>query len=797
MRPRLPGSRALLGQSVAVLARLAAAIARRPWRVLALWALVVLGCALPALGVVGEGLFARLTSGAVTVPGPAREGSDRLEAEDPRGPSVLLQLERVDPEGAEAQQALGDLTADLAALDGVAEVTAPLLGAPGAPPGAAEALIGEDGSSALVTAVLADGLGAARETEVLDAVAERLRAVEGELPGSSARVESLADLDEVFSEQVERDLRTGEAVALPISLAVMVVVFGGFLAAGIPLLGALVSIAGGLGALLGFSYLTDVDASIVNVVTVLGLGLCIDYGLLVVSRYREELRVVAALLDADPGASGRGAAATVTAREQRAAALVRTLSTAGRTVIFSAVTIGISLCGLLVFSADILRSMGLAAASVVLVALLVALTLVPALLAIGGARLTRPGAATRVPGLRVLARSLGDVAPEEGAFSALARRVQRHPWLVIAAVVAVLGVAATPVLGITLRSDDVELLPADNPSRVFFTDLEDRFPAASAPTVTVVADAAPDQVADHLAGLDLADAAVEPPVEVGDLVTVAVRADPAGGEDDAAVEPQEERALLAALRAEPPPFPAWTTGPAAATQDFLDDLTRRAPLAVGLVVVATFVLLFLMTGSVLVPVKALLANLLSLGACLGVITWIFQDGHLEGLLGFTSAGGVESFVAPLALAFGFGLAMDYEVFLLARILDARSAGASTDLAVVQGLQRSGRIITSAALIVVIVFAGFVTGGLLAIKQVGLALAVAVAIDATLVRMLLVPATMTVLGEHNWWAPRALRRLHDRFGISEHGPAAAPATGPDGTAVPPPVLVPALRGRHRA
>ncbi len=777
-----------------MLARLAAAIARRPWRVLAVWTLVVLGCALPALGVVGEGLFARLTSGAVSVPGPAREGSERLEAEDPTGPSVLLQLERVRPEAPRVQEALGALAADLGGLDGVAEVTAPLLGAPGVPPEAAEALVGRDGASVLVTAVLDDGLGAAREREVLDAVGERLRAVEDELPGSRARVESLADLDEVFSEQVERDLRTGEAVALPISLAVMVVVFGGFLAAGIPLVGALVSIAGGLGALLGFSYLTDVDASIVNVVTVLGLGLCIDYGLLVVSRYREELRVVAALLDAEPSAPGRGR--SVNAREQRAAALVRTLSTAGRTVVFSAVTIGISLCGLLVFSADILRSMGLAAASVVVVALLVALTLVPALLAIGGARLTRPGAATRVPGLRVLARALGDVAPEEGAFSALARRVQRRPWLVIAAVVAVLGVAAAPVLGISLRSDDVELLPADNPSRVFFTDLEERFPAATAPTVTVVADAAPEDLAAHVDGLDLAGAAVGEPVEVGELVTVAVRADPAGGEDDGAVEPEEERALLAALRADPPDFPAWTTGQAAATQDFLDDLTSRAPLAVGLVVVATFALLFLMTGSVLVPLKALAANLLSLGACLGVVTWIFQEGHLEELLGFTSTGGVESFVAPLALAFGFGLAMDYEVFLLARIMDARSAGASTDAAVVQGLQRSGRIITSAALIIVIVFAGFVTGGLLAIKQVGLALAVAVAIDATLVRMLLVPATMTVLGERNWWAPAPLRRLHDRFGISEHGPAAAGA-GAGGAPGPPPVLVPALRGRHRA
>jgi RND superfamily putative drug exporter len=185
-----------------------------------------------------------------------------------------------------------------------------------------------------------------------------------------------------------------------------------------------------------------------------------------------------------------------------------------------------------------------------------------------------------------------------------------------------------------------------------------------------------------------------------------------------------------------------------------------------IVVLATFVLLFLMTGSVLVPVKALFMNVISLGATLGVLVWVFQDGLGELFLGFTSPGGIEVAIPPLALAFGFGLAMDYEVFLLARIKELRDTGMSNDEAVSAGLQRSGRIITSAALIIVIVFAGFITGELLIIKQTGVALATAVAIDATLVRILLVPATMTLLGEWNWWAPRPLRRLHERFGVSE-------------------------------
>ena len=210
----------------------------------------------------------------------------------------------------------------------------------------------------------------------------------------------------------------------------------------------------------------------------------------------------------------------------------------------------------------------------------------------------------------------------------------------------------------------------------------------------------------------------------------------------------------------------WVTGLAASLEDFTGSLLADAPLAIGVVVAATFVLLFLMTGSLLIPAKALLLNVLSLGASFGVLVLVFQDGYGEGLLAFTSTGGIEAFIPPLVLALGFGLAMDYEVFLLARIKEMRDAGMGNDEAVAAGLQRSGRIITSAALIIVIVFAGFVTGQLLIIKQTGVALATAVAIDATLVRILLVPATMTLLGEWNWWAPAPLRRLHDRFGFSE-------------------------------
>jgi RND superfamily putative drug exporter len=252
---------------------------------------------------------------------------------------------------------------------------------------------------------------------------------------------------------------------------------------------------------------------------------------------------------------------------------------------------------------------------------------------------------------------------------------------------------------------------------------------------------------------------VDPAAEVGTAVTLGVRldTDDAGGEDASDV--------VHAIRQSEPGFPFWVTGQAANQIDFVEALLEGLPLAATIVVTATLVLLFLMTGSLLVPVKALLVNVVSLTASLGVTVWIFQDGHLEGVLDFTSPGGLESYVVAVALAFGFGLAMDYEVFLLARIKELYDAGLDNDRAVRLGLQRSGRIITSAALIIIVVFAGFVAGDLLVIKEVGVALAVTVLVDATLVRMLLVPATMTLLGEWNWWAPAPLRRLYERSAIS--------------------------------
>jgi RND superfamily putative drug exporter len=313
-----------------------------------------------------------------------------------------------------------------------------------------------------------------------------------------------------------------------------------------------------------------------------------------------------------------------------------------------------------------------------------------------------------------------------------------------------------------LTSSGVELLPTSAPQRVFFERLDTDYPALQGADVTVVAETplatarqwATTTVA-ALPGVEGVTATALTP----DLTSVAVRVqgkplDPASA------------AVVDRLRADRPAFTTYVTGASASQQDFVTSMVSRAPYAVGLVVLGTFVLLFLMTGSLVVPLKALLLNVVSLGAALGVLVLTFQDGHLQGLIGFSSVGAIEALIPFLALAFGFGLSMDYEVFLLARIAELYKAGVPNDRAVALGLQRSGRIITSAALLIIIVFAGFAAGQLLIIKEIGVALVVAVVLDATLVRMLLVPATMTMLGRWNWWAPAPLARWHARHGITE-------------------------------
>lgn len=742
--------------------RLGQQIARHPRTTILVWALfTALAFAVTIGGVTGQTLFDRLTTGAPGVPGSDSQiASDILADQSTTGPSLTLAVSGVDPADPAVPDVVAAARADLSAVEGVASVIDPYVVPDGPANPAVAGLLAKDGEGFLVVVELDHGLA----SDVQDAALADVQARLEELPGAlSAAVGSTVTgqvggttlIVEEITGQVEKDLQTGETIALPIALLVMVLVFGGLLSAGMPLVGAVASIAGGLASVLALSHWIDMDASVVNVVTILGLGLSIDYGLLIVSRFREELH---ALVDEDGGQRvrrrrGDGAVQT---------ALRRTMHTAGRTVMFSALTVAISIAGLLVFQPSILRAFGSAGVAVILIAIATATTLVPALLTLAGRRLVKPGVAGRIPGVRWLISRTGDVTSEAGVFSRLAGRVQRHPWLVMVGTLVVLGVLASPVLHLQLRNSTFELLPLGSDQRAYLETIADQYPASQSASGTVVAEGSLDEVTTWSAEIAALPqvASIDPPSALGPYVVVPYRVDtpdPGGPEAVDAVR---------AIRALDAPFPTWVTGQAANQLDFLDALKDRVWWAVGIVVLATFVLLFLMTRSLVIPLKALLTNVLSLAASLGVLVWVFQDGHLENVLGFRSTGGIETYVIALVVAFGFGLAMDYEVFLLSRIKEVWDTGASNDEAVRRGLQRSGRIITSAALIIIVVFTGFVFGELLIIKEVGFSLAVAVLVDATLVRMLLVPATMTILGRANWWAPRWLVRATRRIAI-EH------------------------------
>ncbi|MDR3107955.1 MAG: MMPL family transporter, partial [Bifidobacteriaceae bacterium] len=328
---------------------------------------------------------------------------------------------------------------------------------------------------------------------------------------------------------------------------------------------------------------------------------------------------------------------------------------------------------------------------------------------------------------------------------------------------------ALPARDLELRNSTVELLPQSSPQRAFLDVLKENYPLSGVDAIEVVSTGNLEDTArwaadklSHLADAELQsdeDGAVALPRDgYVEVTLLAAGEDPEGPRARAAVERVRHLA--------PADFDVYVTGPAARLLDFENQLAKGAPWAAAIVVSAAFVLLFLFTGSILIPLKALITNALSLAACLGVVTWVFQGGHLGGLLGFSAVGGIESYILVLLLIFGFGLAMDYEVFLISRIKESWDSNHDPRLSVSQGLQHSGRIITSAALIIVMVFLGFAAGRLVMIKEIGIGLALAVILDATLVRMLLVPATMSVLGKWNWWAPRPLARLHAKLGLGD-------------------------------
>jgi RND superfamily putative drug exporter len=679
----------------------------RRW-VLGFWAVILVAGVL-----IGGRVFEGTVAGGGAGASESAKGTAVVQAADPVKGTVTAVVDGTPVNGPAVRSALSAAATDLARLPGVASVADPSTDG-------GSALVSADGRAGLVSVRMADGSTPAQ----LSAVTDRLAGIEA--PGAHVTVGGDLVLEQEVKQQTEKDTRFGEIVTLPLTLVVMVLVFGGLAAAGLPGIGAIASVGGALLAMFGFSRIMDIDTSVLPIATVLGLGLSIDYALLMVNRFREE----------------RGHGATI------AQAVERTAATAGRTVAFSGLTVAVALSGLFVFTSPVFRAVGVAGVSVVVIAVAAALTLVPALLGFVGHRIKAP---------------TGPV-PDEGFFSRTVRRVQKRAVPVVLVCVALLTAAGAPFLGAHPRTSGADALPTSFAARQVAETVQQRFPEQAQAPVTVVvagnqraAQAYADEVITKLPGVS----GVRSVTSVGaDLSTVdvLVHGDPQGS---------GVRQVVGELRDHRGGLTTYVTGDAASVVDFKHEIATRGPWALGLVAFGTLLLLFLMTGSVVMPVKALLMNVLSLGASLGALTLVFQHGYFSGLLGFTPSGGLETFVPVLVFAFAFGLSMDYEVFLLSRIKELYDQGHGCTRSVQLGLQRSGRIITSAALLMVIVFAGFAAGQMLMVKEMGIALAVAVAVDATLVRCLLVPAAMSLFGEFNWWAPAPLRRLHRRIGLSEH------------------------------
>ncbi len=694
-----------------MLARIARFSLRHRRLVAAAW--VVLFAAGIALG---SGVFERLDPDVGDVAGTESARAEaRLDALDPGGESIAAVADGIDPRDPAVAASLRATAERLRAIPGVAEVADPVTTP-------VPELVAADGRAVLVAVELAPGLGEDRFDQAVEAAEAELRRLDA--PRVLVGGGPLQDWE--FEDQVESDLARAELLSMPVVLVLLLVIFGGIVAAGLPVLVALVGVAGTLLALLGISAVTEVSVYSVNVVTMLGLGLAVDYALLLVSRFREER-----------------------ATRDLPAAVEAAAATAGRTVVFSGLTVAASLAGLLVFADPFLRSMAYGGAAVVLIDMLAAVTLLPALLGMWGHRI-RP-TPTR--------------APSAGLFASVSRVVQRRALLIVVAVAVPLVVAATPFLHARYQQPDAGFLPEGAESRELVETLQARFaPDVWVEPLVVVADAGTDEAAldayvRTVAGLEGVRAVGEPRALDGGVQVVEVL--PEGSGTDAAAS-----RLVGDVRSVAAPFAVQVTGDAAELADYQATIRDRLPLAVALVVLATFVLLFLFTGSVVVPVKAIVMNVLSLGATFGALVWVFQDGHLAGLLGAEGSGALDPTVPVLTFAITFGLSMDYEVFLLSRIKEAWDETGDNDQAVALGLQRSGRIVTSAALLLVVVYAGFMAAGMLTIKQIGLGTVLAVLLDATVVRMLLVPATMKLMGRWNWWAPGPLRRLHRRVGLAE-------------------------------
>ena len=692
--------------------KLGSAIVRRKKLIFTLFVAAII-----ASGGIGSAVFGKLESG-----GYSDLNSDSAKAFEyltdvfkVKEPVVVLVVETKDGlTKPESVAAATKLEQEIKSIPGV-ESTLSYWSAGGAP-----SLKSSDGNSAFLFIY-----SKSVEWEAIESLGEQVgKKYDGNYENLRIYASGTGVFASAINKKIADDIKLSEAISIPLTFILLVFVFGGLVASGMPLLVGVSAILGSFLVMYLLTLFTGVSIFALNLITGLGLGLGIDYSLLIVNRFREELHAGKSVDEA----------------------IKRTVSTAGKTVFYSGLTIVITLASLMLFPLMFLKSFGYAGVTVVIMAVLGSLVALPALLAILGKRIDK-----------AVIRKSAITPKEDGRWAQTARFVMRKPLAVVVLSLVILSILAAPIKNIVFSQVDSRVLPANNPAAFASKIISDRFPGQEGNPVEIVIPKGAlvqPEVTKYISEVAKVDGIVrvsQPQIFGDDLRITAVHSMPP--------RTLKGESLIKDIREIKSPEGTLIGGIAADYADTQIGIAKTMPWALTWIAIGVLILLFVFTGSIILPIKAVILNILSLAATLGAITWIFVDGHLRWLVGdFTVTGAVDTGSIILVAVVAFGLSMDYELFLLSRIKEEHDAGKSNIESVAIGLQRSARIITAAAGLLAIVFASFIISGVTSIKMLGFGVAFAILLDATLVRALLVPALMRLFGERNWWAPKSMKRF---------------------------------------
>jgi len=670
-------------------------------------------------GAVGSLIFSRLDSGGYSNPNSDSYKvyeylTDELKVEDP-AVAVVIDAGTRSVDDSDVQAGALALEKKMAQEKGVNKTLSYWSS------GGEQTLKSADGKAGFVL-IYGDGEAFTPENQNLGKLF--LEKYNGDVAGFTLYAGGVGVVGHSITKKISDDLKIAEAISIPLTFILLAFVFGALAASAMPLIVGVAAILGAFFILYLFSLFTEVSVYALNLTTGMGLGLGIDYALLMVNRFREEIHHGKSVEDS----------------------VVTTMATAGKTVFYSGMTVLVTMVSLTFFPLPFLKSFGYAGVSVVALAVVGAIFGLPPILAMMGKRIDKG-----------VIRKSAITPKEDGRWADTARFVMKRPIPVVVVSLIALGIMAAPISAIKFSQGDARMLPADNPAAIATMVQAERFPGQTGtPIEIIIFDGAQKtdeiaQYAQRIAAIDGIVGVVPPQVIGSDVRVVAYQ--------EMLPRTPESQKLIHDIRGVKAPAGTLVGGVAADYTDSQDGIADTLPWAFGWIALSVLILVFIFTGSIILPIKAVLLNVLSLGATMGVLTWVFIDGNLQWLVGsFTVTGSLDTSIVILIAVVVFGLSMDYELFLLSRIREEHLQGRSNVESVATGLQRSARIITAAAVLLAVVFAAFVTSGVTSIKTMGFGVALAVILDATLIRALLVPALMRLFGERNWWAPKSMQRF---------------------------------------